>query len=502
MVPVTVDVGQRLAERYRLDECLVRREHIEVWRAFDELLARPVGIHIMAAEHSRARHVIAAAQVAATITDTRFLRILDAAEEDGLVYVVREWVGGNSLSSLIETLGSMDPSDAQFMATELAEALTAAHAAGVAHLCLVPDNVIFADNGQIRIAGLGVDAAVGGVTADNPAREDARALGALLYAALTGRWPYGPAHGLPGAPQTDGTPATPRQVRAGVPTGLDEIVDRIMNDPPKRGGSPLTTPNEIAVALKSDVPTAIRRPITDFRADTEAIRPVPPAGLPESGAADWEPSSGMRAARVVVGVLLIGGLLLLSYLFIRIAFIQDGDNTSGTGDDQETESSPSDTPSLVGGPLPIQSVRDFDPEGDDGTEHPEEVGNLIDGDESTAWTTLSYKNDPLTAYKAGVGFIIDLGESRAFTDVVLRMNEGDTLIDLGVADGDTMPMSLADYETVVPDHRSNGGEVTLTPEEPVEARYVLVWFKELPRDPEADAGTPYRARVSSVEVHG
>ena len=56
--------------------------------------------------------------------------------------------------------------------------------------------------GQYRIRGLAVNAALRGISSDTPQRTDTEAIGALLYAALTQRWPYeSDAYGLPGCPR-------------------------------------------------------------------------------------------------------------------------------------------------------------------------------------------------------------------------------------------------------------------------------------------------------------
>jgi putative peptidoglycan lipid II flippase len=495
--PSTADVGQRLAGRYRLDECRSRNGGVEIWRAFDELLARSVGVHVVPVDHDRAKQLVEAAQVAATITDGRFLRILDAAEEDGLFYVVREWVGGSSLTMVLDAVGQMDSSDAQFMITEVAEALAAAHLSGMAHLCLDPDDVIFADNGQIKVTGLGVDAAVAGVTVPDKGQTDARAVGRILYAALTGRWPETePAYGLATAPHTEGALATPRQVRAGVPAALDDIVDRILNEPPRHNGEPLTTPAAIAAALKTN-PRPNRR-LLEFRTDSDTAptitrpgSPQPPHPSPEQ-LEDWGPSRGIRAARIVVGLLVIGGLVLFAVLFASNLLSGNDDPTS---DSPTSEGTSTGTPPASDGPLAIATIRDFDPSSDNGEENRDQIDRVNDDDPGDGWTTQTYRDDPITRYKPGVGLVVDLGEATAFTSVALTMNEGDVLLDLLIADGDAIPEAIEDYDTVIPDHRSNGGTVELDVDDATEARFILIWFKELP--PVSDG---FRAEVFDVEV--
>src|SRR5579859_3287477 len=92
-----VHVGAKLAGRYRLERELrrypdAREPWPQAWVGFDEVLNREVGIDLVASGHPRAEAVESAARDAATVSDVRFVQVLDVADENGLVYVVKEWV--------------------------------------------------------------------------------------------------------------------------------------------------------------------------------------------------------------------------------------------------------------------------------------------------------------------------------------------------------------------------------------------------------------------------
>ena len=103
------------------------------------------------------------------------------------------------------------------MIAEAAAALSSAHAAGVAHMCLSPGSVRWSPTGEVKVVGLGIDAALSGTTSEDPVLTDTTGLGKLLYAALTGCWPGNDYPSLPPAPVADGEPRSPRQVVAGIP---------------------------------------------------------------------------------------------------------------------------------------------------------------------------------------------------------------------------------------------------------------------------------------------
>jgi hypothetical protein len=114
----------------------------------------------------------------------------------------------------------------------VADSIASAHAHGVAHGLLSPENVLLENAGSVRIIGFCVDAALHGMPPGDP-QHDVVDLAGLLHATLTGRWAGVSPSGVPRAPESHGRVLRPRQVRAGVPRGLDELCDELLNP---RGG--------------------------------------------------------------------------------------------------------------------------------------------------------------------------------------------------------------------------------------------------------------------------
>ncbi len=160
------------------------------------------------------------------------LRVLDADEQDGLVYVVNEWGVGTSLDILIADR-PLSPRRAAWIVSEVADAMATAHDSDVAHGHLVPENILVDHVGSVRIIGLAVDAALRGVV---PGRieDDVVDLVGLLYSGLTGRWAGHAYSELDPAPTEGDGPLRPRQVRAGVPRVLDQLCDEVL-DAHRRG---------------------------------------------------------------------------------------------------------------------------------------------------------------------------------------------------------------------------------------------------------------------------
>jgi serine/threonine-protein kinase len=85
------------------------------------------------------------AQLAAQLASPRIVRVLDLAEQDGVPYVVMEYVAGETLQQRLHSRGPLAPDEALFVAREVALALSAAHAAGVVHRDLKPQNIMLVD---------------------------------------------------------------------------------------------------------------------------------------------------------------------------------------------------------------------------------------------------------------------------------------------------------------------------------------------------------------------
>ena len=152
--------------------------------------------------------------------------------------------------------------------------------------------------------------------------------------------------------------------------------------------------------------------------------------------------------------------------------------------------------------LPVVSGRDFDPQGaDDKRENPDEVRLAFDGDPATRWRTVAYLGSPdLGNLKRGVGLVLDLGSPQPVASVEVALAGTGTDLDLRVPAVDPATATRAplgsDWDwRVVAQQAGAGRSATLTPEQPVTTRFVLVYLTSLPRE-----GGRYRGGISEVEV--
>jgi hypothetical protein len=251
-------------------------------------------------------------------------------------------------------------------------------------------------------------------------------------------------------------------VRAGVPRALDAVVVRALEPGREPGRNPITSPRGLAQALDEAGPE---------------LRPAPaPSAAPtrRREARRWRHLPKLAALAFVISVGIVG--------YTTGKNIGELPRKDGA---LEALAQPSASPGATGRqPVRINLaaapvvVRDFDPEGRDGTEQPGSVPNAFDGDPTTAWNTDGYGSAAFGGLKKGVGLLVDLGAPTRVANVQVGLVAPGAAVELRSSD---TPADSADSFTTV-DRESQAKQVaTLTPASAKPARYWLIWFTSLPK---------------------
>jgi hypothetical protein len=501
--------GTKLGGRYRLEDRVAGASGWVAWKAIDEILARAVTVVTFADGFPRVEEVLTAARAASRLTDARLAQVFDVEDTWDNAYIVMEWAAGDTLDDLIAA-GPVDPVAGARVIAEAADAMSVAHAAGLAHLCLTPDSLRWTSGGGVKVTGIGTDAALSGTTAEDPELADTRGLGRLLYALLTGLWPGPDYPALPTAPFTDGHPRRPRQVRAGVPAGLDDVTCRAMQFAGRDGGA-LTTPSQLARALLAELPPEEIPPAAvpqdnrrsaarqgeerDFWSESAQPGRVPAR---EQEWRESRPQRGRRSAAKTMAIVILV-LVVVAGVAVAVTKLLDKSGTPAPAAVQHSgSSSPSSSSAVVLKPV---SAHGFDALNlsDTGDENDDQAANILNGT-AGGWSSQDYASAALGDLKAGTGLILDMGQTVKLSSITVQFGSS-AGADVQIKIGSSPTRSAQNEQSMqtVASADNAGGSYDFKATSAASGRYIVIWLTKLPP---AASGGGYAAQILSIIVRG
>jgi tRNA A-37 threonylcarbamoyl transferase component Bud32 len=423
-----------LSGRYRLDELVASGGMAQVWRGTDEVLQRQVAVKVLhphlAADESFVTRFRQEAVAAARLAHPGIVAIYDTASDAGTEAIVMELVPGRTLRERIDDGTPIDPWQAAGLAAQVAEALDAAHRAGLVHRDIKPANVLLAGDGRVKVADFGIAKALEAGDLTQPGLmvgTDLYSLGIVLYVMLCGRAPFdGEGDVAIALARLQRDPLRPRQVRPSVPKSLEEIVCRALSrEPDDRYAS--------AADLRAALLGAGASPNADVELELDETRftpaaapgPAAPAGAPPA------PAPGPSFRQTERSWLVPTVLLVLLALALGVAGVLFGRSGAGDfiGGVRDAISGSADPVAID-----LTAADDFDPFGDDRAENPDEVANAIDRDPATAWTTQRYNDRDITLLKPGVGLVLTAAQVGELETLTLTSPTNDWSASFYVAD--------------------------------------------------------------------
>ena len=245
--------GVFLQNRYEILDLIGSVGMSEVYRARCHKLNRYVAIKVLKKEFisddAFVRKFKMEAQAAGALIHPNIVNYYDVVDEDDLHYIVMELVEGITLKNYIDQKGRLETDEAVDFAIKIAEGLKAAHSRGIIHRDVKPQNVILAEDHNLKVADFGIARAVTAQTASTSQamgsvhyispeqakgeftdeRSDIYSLGITMYEMLTGKLPFTGDTAVSVALAHVNDDVTPPSVyNPTIPVGLEQVILKCM----------------------------------------------------------------------------------------------------------------------------------------------------------------------------------------------------------------------------------------------------------------------------------
>lgn len=152
--------GQKINERYEIIRAIGEGGMANVYLGYDTILDRNVAIKILRGDLSNdekfVRRFQREALSASSLAHPNIVEMYDVGEDDGLYYIVMEYVDGKTLKQLLKKRGNLTLSEAIDIMLQLTDGMRHAHDSYIVHRDLKPQNIMIKDDGQIKITDFGI----------------------------------------------------------------------------------------------------------------------------------------------------------------------------------------------------------------------------------------------------------------------------------------------------------------------------------------------------------
>jgi eukaryotic-like serine/threonine-protein kinase len=532
--------GQRISGRYRLEHRIASGGMAEVWQAGDEVLGRHVAVKILhphlAADEAFVARFRTEAIAAARLHHPSIVAIYDTCHDDGLEAIVMELVRGTTLRDQLDGRSMLEPREVAHIGAEVADALAAAHRAGLVHRDIKPANILLCADDRVMVTDFGIakirddtdhtqaGTMLGTVKYLAPeqvrsepvdGRTDIYSLGVVMFECACARPPFsGDNPAATALARLHQRAPRPAHLRPTIPPGLEAVILRCLErDPADRyqeaddlraallEPSVLRVDDDLTViepvAAADDLTRAWRTPATPAAA--MAVEASPAAGLPPSaptgvGFMDPGPEPAPRHGvwlRPMLGIALVVAVLLVAFLLVDRTSLGHrlfGDSPSPTS---SAPAASAQTSQL------LTAVADgsFDPEGS-GTpgENDAQLPLAVDGNAATSWSTESYADRHFGNLKKGVGIWLTLAQATKLAQLAVTSPTQGWAASVYVSDAAAVPTTLGGWGSPVAHGSGIAGDATFDLRGRT-GRHVLLWITDL-----GDGTPPVHAQVDELHL--
>ncbi|MBQ7826768.1 MAG: protein kinase [Clostridia bacterium] len=279
-------VGAVLDNRYRIEKVIGIGGMAVVFKADDLLMRRSVAVKILkddvAKDEQSVKRFINESKAVSMLNHPNIVNIYDVSMRGAEKYIVMEYIEGITLKNYMTKKGALSLREIIGYTEQILRALEHAHAKGIVHRDIKPQNIMLLKNGIVKVTDFGIaklpnadtvtmtDKAIGTVYYISPeqasgnaidARSDIYSLGVLMYEMATGKLPFTADTPVSVALMHVNEEATaPREVNESIPKGLEQIITRAMEKSPEMRYQNVTVLQRQLMKLKENPNVQFKSP--------------------------------------------------------------------------------------------------------------------------------------------------------------------------------------------------------------------------------------------------
>ena len=340
-----VTKGQKINDRYEIIKSIGEGGMANVYLAYDTILDRNVAIKVLrgdlANDEKFVRRFQREALSASSLSHPNIVAMYDVGEDDGLYYIVMEYVEGKTLKQLLKKRGSLTLSEAIDIMLQLTDGMAHAHDSYIVHRDLKPQNIMIQDDGQIKITDFGIAMALNStqLTQTNSVmgsvhylppeqaagkgttiKSDIYSMGIIFYELLTGELPFKGDSAVEIALKQMKEPLPDvHKLNNDIPQSIENIILKsTAKNPKNRYDDAKSMHNDLLTALNDDrinePPYVYPYPEHEVDETTKIMEPI--SDSEEGIATPITDEKTKKSNKLVIALSIIAGVIVLALLAV------------------------------------------------------------------------------------------------------------------------------------------------------------------------------------------
>lgn len=340
-----VTKGQKINDRYEIIKSIGEGGMANVYLGYDTILDRNVAIKVLrgdlANDEKFVRRFQREALSASSLSHPNIVAMYDVGEDDGLYYIVMEYVEGKTLKQLLKKRGSLTLSEAIDIMLQLTDGMAHAHDSYIVHRDLKPQNIMIQDDGQIKITDFGIAMALNStqLTQTNSVmgsvhylppeqaagkgttiKSDIYSMGIIFYELLTGELPFKGDSAVEIALKQMKEPLPDvHKLNNDIPQSIENIILKsTAKNPKNRYDDAKSMHNDLLTALNDDrineEPYVYPYPENEVDETTKIMEPISDSN--EGIATPITDEKAKKSNKLIIALSIIAGVIVIALLAV------------------------------------------------------------------------------------------------------------------------------------------------------------------------------------------